>query len=519
MLKRVLPFLVASLALRLVFWFATFPNPDEAYYWLWGEHPAFSYYDHPPFHAWIQGIFTAVLGRSFWVLRLPNLLSNIAFFYCYYQISKHLYGKWANDYFWMMTALILASPLYFLFLGLAWHDHWLITFCLSSAYLFIRFLDSYITNQKGETLLLYSSAGLLGFAFLCKYSAVFVGAGFIATVVSIPALRSLLRDRRFYIAILITLSAFLPVLLWNFGNDFQSFRYYANRSVDVGSFQLKWAEPLNFLLFSVLMVSPINVWAMVKTIRQPSPQIRSDTVYRTVALWIFGISTVSLSAIALFSTALYYWNITAYLLLFPLLPPIFLKPPASQTPPSTLHTPHSTLRTSKLFTAGQFYGLLFAGLLVVHYSVIPLSAFADPSGDPDSQMLFGWDAVGRAVQIQQQELGESFLVTTDYRSASALAYQLNDPTVIAISDRRDQFDLWYKPDQLKGKNALILADDWHPADPKLLAQFERTSEPIVVPVNRFGRSLKTYYVIKGYGFQGARKNDEFKTLLFRNASD
>ncbi len=494
MLKRVLPFLIVFLTLRLVFWFATFPNPDEAYYWLWGKHPALSYYDHPPFHAWIQGIFTIVLGQSFFVLRLPNLLSNAAFFYCYYQISKYLYGEWANDFFWMMAALILASPLYFLFLGLAWHDHWLITFSLSSAYLFIRFLDSYISDQKGETVLLYSSAGLLGLAFLCKYSAVFVGAGFIATVVSLPALRSLLCDRRFYIAILITLSAFLPVLLWNFGNDFQSFRYYATRSVDVGSFQLKWSEPLNFLLFSVLMISPINGWAMVKAIRQPSPQIRSDTIYRRVALWIFGISTVSLSAIALFSSALYYWNITAYLLLFPLLPPVFLK--------------HSALRTSKLFIGGQFYGLLFAGLLVVHYSVIPLSAFTDPSGDPDSQMLFGWDAVGKAVQVQQRELGESFLATTDYRSASALAYELNDPNVIAISDRIDQFDLWYNPDLLNGKNAVILADDWHPADPKLLAQFEHTSEPIAIPVNRFGRSLKTYYVIKGYDFRGTRTNDE-----------
>jgi len=504
MLKRVLPFLVAFLTLRLVFWFATFPNPDEAYYWLWGKHPALSYYDHPPFHAWIQGIFTTILDQSFLVLRLPNLLSNAVFFYCYYQISKYLYGEWANDYFWMITALILASPLYFLFLGLAWHDHWLITFCLSSAYLFIRFLDSYLVNQKGETLLLYSSAGLLGLAFLCKYSAVFVGAGFLATVVSIPALRSLLRDRRFYVAILITLSAFLPVLLWNFGNDFQSFRYYATRSVDVGSFQLKWSEPLNFLLFSILMVSPINVWAMVRAIRQPSPQIRSDTIYRSVALWIFGISTISLSAIALFSTALYYWNIIAYLLLFPLLPPVFLNEPIPKTQNSKLKTQNSfpPLRTPKLFTAGQLYGLLFAGLLVIHYSVIPLSAFADPSGDPDSQMLFGWDAVGKAVQIQQRELGESFLATTDYRSASALAYELNDPTVIAISDRIDQFDLWYNPDLIKGKNAVILADDWHPADPKLLAQFERTSEPIAIPVSRFGRSLKTYYVIKGYGFHG-----------------
>ncbi|MBM0743428.1 glycosyltransferase family 39 protein [Phormidium sp. CLA17] len=498
MLKRVLPFLVAFLTFRLVFWFATFPNPDEAYYWLWGKYPALSYYDHPPFHAWVQGIFTALLGRSLFVLRLPNLLSNAAFFYCYYQISNYLYGKWEKDYFWITLSLILASPLYFLFFGLAWNDHWLVIFSLSSAYLFIRFLDSYLDAKKGNTLLLYSSAFLLGLAFLCKYNAVFVGAGFVATVLSLPALRSLLRDRRFYIAILITLSALLPVLVWNFSNDFQSFRYYATRSVDVDSFQLKWAEPLNFLLFSILMVSPLNGWAMVKAIRQPDIQIRSDTIYRTVALWIFAISTVSLTAIALFSTAFYYWNITAYLLLFPLLPSVFLKSPAP-------HTPHPTLRAPKLFTVGQLYGLLFAALLVVHYSVIPLSAFADPSSDPDSRMLFGWDAVGRAVQTQQQELGESFLVTTDYRSASALAYELNDPAVMAISDRIDQFDVWYNPDLLSGKNAVILADDWHPPNPKLLAQFDRTSKPIAVPIYRFGRSLKTYYVIKGYLFQ---KNDE-----------
>jgi hypothetical protein len=141
---------------------------------------------------------------------------------------------------------------------------------------------------------------------------------------------------------------------------------------------------------------------------------------------------------------------------------------------------------------------------VTHYSIIPLSAFTSPEGDPDSQMLFGWDAIGQLVQAHQQALGQSFLVTTDYRSASALAYKLNDPAVIAISDRRDQFDIWYDPERLNGKNAVILADDWHPISPKLLAQFERTSAPIAVPVTRFGRTLKTYSVVKGYGFKGER---------------
>ncbi len=54
--RSLLPFLIAFLVLRLVFWFATFPNPDEAYYWLWGQHPGLSYYDHPPLQAWIQGL-------------------------------------------------------------------------------------------------------------------------------------------------------------------------------------------------------------------------------------------------------------------------------------------------------------------------------------------------------------------------------------------------------------------------------------------------------------------------------
>ncbi|NJL47577.1 MAG: hypothetical protein HC929_08920 [Leptolyngbyaceae cyanobacterium SM2_5_2] len=57
-------FLLAFLALRLWFWLVTFPNSDEAYYWIWGQHSGFSYYDHPPFQAWVQGAVAAVLGRS-----------------------------------------------------------------------------------------------------------------------------------------------------------------------------------------------------------------------------------------------------------------------------------------------------------------------------------------------------------------------------------------------------------------------------------------------------------------------
>ena len=94
------------------------------------------------------------------------------------------------------------------------------------------------------------------------------------------------------------------------------------------------------------------------------------------------------------------------------------------------------------------------------------------------------------------------LITTDYRSASALAYQLNNRDVMAIADRVDQFDFWHPNDlPFRGKNAVILSDDWFPVQSKLVAKFDRVSQPITVPVVRFGVWIKNYYIQKGYGFK------------------
>jgi hypothetical protein len=521
------PLLLSFLLLRLVFWFNTFPNPDEAYYWLWGQHPGWSYYDHPPLQAWVQGLFAAAFGRSPLVLRLPNLISNGLFFYTYYRIVRYLYGRDARYHFWILWLLVLASPLYFLFLALAWHDHWLITFSLISAYLFIRFLDGYLVDGRGKSWRLYGAAGTIALAGLCKYSAAFVVLGCGAAVIADKRLHSLGRDRRIYWAGAIAASALIPILIWNFSNDFQSFRYYVNRSVNTGSFSLKIGPFLNFVLFSFLLVSPAHWISFLRSLKYPDPSISTKTVYPAVAFWVFIIPTVTLTAISLVSAALYYWNIIAYLLLFPLASSFFLRTPSpsflsspssSLSPPPPFSTTHNQqpathnpptpllLKHKSLFLGSQFYGLLFAGLLVVHYSLLPLSALVSQEEDPDSRMLFGWNTVATEVRAAAAEVGHNpFLVATDYRTASALAYQLNDRNVLAISDRVDQFDFWYTCDEpFQGKNAVILSDDWHPIQSELLAQFEQTSAARAVPVTQFGVWIKNYYIVKGYRFKGGR---------------
>ncbi|NDJ18938.1 ArnT family glycosyltransferase [Myxacorys almedinensis] len=474
--------LIAFIALRLVFWLKAFPNSDEAYYWLWGQHLQWSYYDHPPLQAWVQGAFAAWLGRSEFVLRLPNLFTNIIFFYTYYCIAAYLYPKQTPKRFWLSVLLVLASPLYFVFLGLAWHDHLLITFSLVSAYQFTRFADGVIANGRGETGHLYFAAGAIALAGLSKYNAIFVVFGFFATIVVVPGLRRLLVDRRLYIAAIIAMSALIPIVVWNYSNDFQSLQYYVNRSVNPVAGGIKIGACLGFLGASYFLVSPFYWNGFFRVLRNRTRLKEITSVYPIVAFWIFLISSVILTIVSLISAALYYWNITAYILLFPLLPFVFSKRP-----------PLSAL----------LYGLLISSLVVIHYTVLPLSAFLDQSVDPDSRMLFGWREVASEVTKQAKNLGEPpLLITTDYRSASALAYELNNKDVIAVSDRIDQFDFWH-PDRekLQGKNAVIVWDDWHPATGKLLPKFDRVSEPITVPVTRFGILLKNYYIQKGYWYK------------------
>ena len=466
-------FLVAFLILRLIFWLTAFPNSDEAYYWLWGQHPALSYYDHPPLQAWIESVFTVVFGHSAFALRLPNLLSSAAFFYTYYLINRYLNR---NLDFQQVSLFVLASPLYFIFLGFAWHDHLLITFSLISAYFFIQFLDSYLADGRGETWRLYSSAIALSCAFLSKYNAVFVALGFLATVITVPPLRSLFRDRRLYFAIAIALTAVIPILLWNISNDFQSFRYYVDRSVHPVVPGIKFGSFLGFTLVSFFVVSPFY-WAGFYRLFKARSQLNS--IYPIVAFWVFTVSSIVLTVLSLISAALYYWNITAYLLLFPLLPLVLRK--------SNAHI---------------IYGLIISTLLVVHYTVLPLSAFVSKDIDPDSRMLFGWRDVAAIVQSETRALKAPLLITSDYRSASALGYQLNDRNVIAVSERIDQFDFWHHdPKLLQGKDAVIVSDDWYPAELMVLSKFDRTSTPITVPITRFGVWIKNYYVRKGYNFK------------------
>ena len=45
------------------------PIGDEAYYWMWGQKLGWSYFDHPPLHAWLLHGMGLVFGWNYLALR------------------------------------------------------------------------------------------------------------------------------------------------------------------------------------------------------------------------------------------------------------------------------------------------------------------------------------------------------------------------------------------------------------------------------------------------------------------
>ena len=160
-----------------------------------------------------------------------------------------------------------------------------------------------------------------------------------------------------------------------------------------------------FLLLCGLILGPVQSWGLWRSWRR-RPSCASAT-YGTVAWAVFFSSTGLFVLLSLVAVANYYWNILAYGLLLPLAADGVLPPPAPQR------------QAPKLAVgAAQGIGLVVATALVVHYTVVPITALLGIY-DPDTAALYGWDTLATEVTQQRQLLTNPLLLTTDYRSASA----------------------------------------------------------------------------------------------------
>lgn len=217
---------------------------DEAYYWLWAQHPAFSYIDHPPMIAYVNMILSTLFGNSELVVRLGALTIVALVTYLVYLIAKEFFDQ--RTALW--SALLFNLVPTFFGGGMFLVPQMLVFFFWSlSFYLLVKLFKS------GDGKYWYPLGLAIGLGLLSDYvMALFVIAMLFYLLVD--------REKRFwftrkepYLAALIGLLVFSPVLIWNFGLGFTPLFYWGGK---MGAGPRVGDNLLNFFGLQTLLYTP-----------------------------------------------------------------------------------------------------------------------------------------------------------------------------------------------------------------------------------------------------------------------
>ncbi|ESQ74140.1 glycosyltransferase family 39 protein [Asticcacaulis sp. AC402] len=218
--------------------------PDEAYYWLWAQHPALGYYDHPPMVAWWIMVTTLLFDSELFV-RLSFVLSFLGLSWLMYDAARVLFDEaiarrtvlWLNACLLLSVGSVVATP-----------DPPSVLMWAGGLWALARLLAS----NKGWWWLVFGLFAGLGVE--AKYTNLFLGLGVAAwMVMDTPARRWLLTPWP-YLGGLVALAAMAPNLLWNLSHDWVTVEKQFGR-IGAQDFTLKFL--IEFVLSQPLLLNPL----------------------------------------------------------------------------------------------------------------------------------------------------------------------------------------------------------------------------------------------------------------------
>jgi 4-amino-4-deoxy-L-arabinose transferase-like glycosyltransferase len=451
---------------RVVFHLFAGPLPDEAYYWLWGQHLDWSYFDHPPLQAWLQSATTLLLGNNLFALRVPALLTSAILIGCILWWVRKL----GDDGIVLRRSEALlatfSAPLVYIFAEMVFNDHLLLALLAIASICLRTTLDAVARTGTPRLLSLYGAALAAGLAMLTKYNAALFVLGVLPVLFFRPY-RPLWRSPHLYVALAVALACLIPIAVWNLNHSGASLQYNLVDRVGFVGIQGFAQGALTFLIGFLVALSPFLVAPLIRLVAQRAPA----SPWQSVAATIFIVSTLACVAVSAFTFTLYYWNIVAIVAMFPLIVAYF--------------------RTRIGLIAHLAFGALCATAFTINYAVVPLAALSGTI-DSESGIVYDWPEIATEARSYLAQTGTGFLAASDYRHGSILAFTTDDRHVEVFSDRKSQFDFWRDDAALSGRDAVVVTDLWHPMSAEIQRHFSAVTKLGGHDVVRFGHLIAHY---------------------------
>ncbi len=488
--------------------------PDEAHYWDWSRHLDWSYYSKGPLVALlIRGscaLFgpwsVALTGTEVVAVRLPAVLCGALLLAGLYVLTAQTLGR--EKLAAAVVAVALTLPPVVAGAGL-------------------MTIDAPYTACWVWALVLGHRAAVRGSGWAWPLAGAVVGAGILAKytmalwlpsvglfLLASPQHRPLLRQPGVWVAAAVAGLCCLPILWWNVGHDWVTFRHVGWQAGVQQREGWHWLGPLAFVggQFALLLGYWFAAWAGALWAYRPWRTADAGLRY----LWWTSVPTFAVFLLAsLKTTGQLNWAVTAYLSGLVLVAAWLAE---------QLHSPRAAVRRlSRLGVAGACaLGLTLT--LVMHYPALARPLFLAVAGPPSPKhpmplrrfdptcRLRGWRALAAEVDQRRAEVraagAEPVVAATLWTLPGQVAFYCEGhPTVYtlgpALGDRRSQYDFWrpnpvWDPDAFRGRTFILVGE----FPPSLLDAFDTVEPPREVRYAEAGHTVAVWHVTVARGFRG-----------------
>ncbi len=466
--------LVLGAVARIWYFIADCPfdlTGDEAYYWQWSRRLDLSYADtNGPLTAYIIAGSRALLadwsvrvkGSEVLAVRLPAVALSVLTGVGIYVLAASVLRRPAVA----LAAVAITFTIPILVTGAA-----LMTIDAPLACAWTWALVCVRRALERDTLAAWLATGLLiAVGILAKYNMMLLFAVVGVLLLVEPSLRRFLLRPGPYLATAVGLCGLLPILIWNAGHDWVSFRQVTRQAGLASGFGIDVDGPLVYLASQATVVGPIwfvgMVWAAIELCRRPTtgadepyePWAVRLLVLATAVPWLvfLGFSLITKTqpnwpALALIGGTIL---LAAWLARHGRVPGhrrrvrIFVAAGALLGAGAVILV-HRTDWLTPMFTwLARGAPPLRLTQQAAPWDLTPVSKY-----DPTVRMR-GWRELGMAVGgVLQEERAagrQPFILAEDYQLASEVAFYCpGEPTVYAaqsaLGKRPTQYDMWPNP--------------------------------------------------------------------------
>lgn len=449
---------------------------DEVYHWVWSKHLALSYYDHPPLVTYIIWVLTSLFGDTAFLVHLGALLCVTAFSVIIYYWAKEMFS--VEEAVWG-TLLIIFAPIFFVGGIIIAPDAPLGVFWVLTLWLVWRAL-------KYQTPSYWYWAGFCaGLGALSKYNALLLPALILLYLIFSREHRFWLNKKEPYLAFIIMMVIFLPVIIWNAQHQWASF-YFQFLGRHHGGFSV--TRFLGFIGTQTAYIFPIAfVLALIGFYKLAKLGFKENQ-WSSQYLFLTSFPLVALFSLNSFFSPSFkpHWPAFGYI---------------GGLLGAAVGLPISQKRKNVL-TINIVFCILFIGLIVaqVFWQFLPIPPDKDLSND-----LYGWEELGKEIDVLEKNLPpDVFLLAERYQTGAPLSFATKQEVYVVHPTRITAFKFWQDEKKLLNRDVLYFTHSRYFTPPEEIYKFGEVKWVKKIPVYRKDKLVRTFYLYYLAKFGGVK---------------